>query len=150
MKKHVTNDTDKPKYVGDILIPPGGTRLVEVLEESAEETAAPADPLDVLRAMLAGKVTDITAALPGLSVFQIDNLLVLEREKGEKARSTLVTALEAAALARVEPSGDGLGTQAQNPGSSAGEGGQAQNPGGSGEGGQAQNPGNGAGEGGNA
>jgi len=93
MQQHYTNDTDAPKYVGGKLIPPGETRLVDVPVIAASAAAAEV-PQDPLLALAAGRVADITAALPNLDAEQVDVLLAAENGRVGGPRKTLIQALE--------------------------------------------------------
>lgn len=106
MQQHYTNDTDKPQYVGGKLVPAGETRLVD-LPLIATPAAAQA-PQDPLRALAAGKVTDIVAALPTLDIAAVDQLQQIE-EARDKPRSTLIQALELRRLEIINVKAEGAG-----------------------------------------
>lgn len=96
MQMHYTNETDGPRYVGGILVPAGATRLVpaDAIIVQPAAVSPPTDQANPLAVLVAGKVTEIIAALPGLSEDQVETLLQLERDKGDKARKTLIEAME--------------------------------------------------------
>lgn len=103
MKIPIANTGKNHMSVGSYLIPPGETRHIEEAEvphhlrpkKEEEKKEAPADPLTEL---LAGNVPSVVAALPELSVEQIEKLGELEQAGGK--RKGVLSALAEALLTR--------------------------------------------------
>lgn len=98
-----TNDTDQPVYVGNLLVKPGQSRMVdpELAPNHAAKIAAgqatPAgEPENPVLKLLDSSVKDVKAALPGLTDAQLDEL-----EKGEADGKTRKGVLEAIGEQRV-------------------------------------------------
>jgi hypothetical protein len=105
MKVAITNTGKNTMYVGTASIPPGETRHVDPAylpvhmrpKQPKPMAAMPGDPLDEL---LAGGVKSIIAAIPGLTINDLERLGELEQKKGDGARKTLLSAIGEALLER--------------------------------------------------
>lgn len=103
----VHNPGDAPMWVAGAMIPPGETRhfLAQDLpvDFGAPVEDAPAAPpeADPLEAILAGKVADVVAALPGLTDAELLRLYQIE-SASEKPRKGVLEAAAAEELARAQ------------------------------------------------
>lgn len=83
-KVSYTNTGKTAQHIGPVCVMPGDTREVDprdLPDYRPEPAAAPAtDPHAELLAILDGKVADVLAALPGLSLAQIDVLEQAEQD----------------------------------------------------------------------
>lgn len=106
-----TNTGDNNIHIGGKVIAPGETREVDetlvpgygqALEQvvDADQNSLD-DETEALLAILAGKVAEVVAALPALSVEQLDALENLETE-AEKPRKSILKDIEARRLALAE------------------------------------------------
>lgn len=107
----VANNTAMPMYVAGCMIPPGETRHFDAdqvppefrpVAAAATPAAAPAG--DPVAELSRGTVAAITAALPGLSLADLELLGDLEHAKGEKARKGVLSAVAEETLKRGEAS----------------------------------------------
>lgn len=105
--KHIENTTSSPIFVGGKMIPPGTGRDIDVAflppEHQDGPRAAPADEPpslhELVAALHAKSVKDITAELPSLSQEALD--MLREAEQGApKPRTSLVAAIEAERIRR--------------------------------------------------
>lgn len=106
-----TNTGENNIHIGGKVIVPGETREVDetlvpgygqALEPDADADRNPLDDeTEALLAILAGKVADVVAALPTLSVAQLDALENLETE-AEKPRKGILEAIDARRLELAE------------------------------------------------
>lgn len=113
-----TNNSDKPVYIGGVLVPAGGTRTVDANlapVPNAAKTPAPRmedgpDPT-ALNELLDNDPKALIEALPRLGVEELDHLLRCEREG--KNRPFVIEQVELARLERLdweEGRDDGDGT----------------------------------------
>lgn len=113
MKVAITNTGKNTLYVGTASIPPGETRHVDPaylpvhMRPKLPKPAAPL-PADPLNELLAGGVKNIIAAIPGLSINDLERLGELEQKKGDGARKTLLSAIGEALLERASATDDPL------------------------------------------
>jgi hypothetical protein len=99
------NDTDKPQYVGGVMIPARSARMVDARLVPGATPAAevPAPTEDAILGLLDGTVKDIHAALPGLSD---EDLLRLENAENDgKTRKGVLEAVAEERLNRAQRNG---------------------------------------------
>jgi len=112
-KRYVFNDTDAPKFIGGVLIPPHDGREVDELYlspvEGQPEPVLPVDgegqgqtDLDAnLQAILVGNVKSVTALLSDVSDETLDGLDRLE-SASETPRKSLLSAISEEKLKRAQ------------------------------------------------
>ncbi len=104
MKIPVSNNTAMSLYVGAAMVPPGETRHFEEsdvshhLRPAKDETPAVVSKEDPLAKLLQGNVKDIAAALPGMTMADIERLGELEQQG--QARKGVLSAVSTALLDR--------------------------------------------------
>jgi hypothetical protein len=97
-KQYVENTGSSPLWVAGVLIAPGEGREVPVPDEAPAPVEEDVPDLDAaLHELLAGNVTTVTAALPGLSADTLLRLQALEQDG--KARKGVLEALADALIA---------------------------------------------------
>lgn len=109
MKKLIENTTRSPMYHGNIMIPPGESKLVDVPDEAVSEAAQSTGPslADLVAELLLKAITAITPELPGLTQEALD--LAADMERAGKNRTTLLAAITAETMDRAAKRLDGGG-----------------------------------------
>lgn len=110
----IKNTGKNTMHVGTAMIPPGETRHVDVSYlplhmQPKKPAAATAPSVDPLNELLAGGVKSIIAAIPDLSINDLERLGELEQKKGDGARRTLLSAIGEALLERASATDDPMG-----------------------------------------
>ena len=106
MKIPVSNSTAMPIYVGAAMIPPGETRHFDEqdvpphLRPAQEVAAEPEAPADPLAELLKGNVASVVAALPGLSVSDVERLG--DMEQADLGRKGVLGAIAEQLMIRAE------------------------------------------------
>lgn len=129
MKKLIAieNPTDAPMWVAGAMIPPGEVRHFGE-DELPVDYLQPPEPApemepDVLAELMARKVPDVLAALPGLTEADLVRAAAIE-VGAEKPRKTVMEALDAEALRRaaVQVGGGEIGGELGGDGGDGAEG----------------------------
>lgn len=94
MKKLYTNETNSPKYVGGVMVPPNEMAMIDVPDESLPAVDAGAAPTlaEQVAALLKGSVASVVAGLGALSDDALEMAAALEGGAA-KPRATLLSAL---------------------------------------------------------
>jgi len=100
----ITNHTNEPTYVLGKRLQPGETRHFEratlpaYLRDGKKEKEQPENPNDPLLDILFGTVPEVTKALPGLSLKELDILEEAEKSNLKMSRAGVITAISEARL----------------------------------------------------